>query len=525
MFETARFKVHNPSRHKRAMLRYALTHYHLTLKAFLERALAEPDLVNKISVPDKKGRMRVNSYALSRLLYTIAPKGWALAPLRDYLIGDAGAMLMSHFRKLQKGRHESNPPTLPGLDPPTETEIESAYQEFATTIDFPLKPKQTDLIVEAQKDGHPRVVRRLSNIYRNWASSRAAGQLLRKTESNLPRPIEFTRPEFERGYILAQKGTNYYLLIRLFAKGHRYWSQKKLDDGYINCRTQDAIGGRNYPGVILPLELGREYHEAEYIRHGRPQSAKLLVKRSDDGNETYYVHVAFEFSPEAVPVDTYLGIDRGAVKIGAGTVISHSGEVVATGVQLEGKAFAAEMDRLRRKIAELQRRGLQRHRLLRLRGRKADALIGEYANRVVEAALRHHSQIVLENVQATAMARFLSQSQFQKLHFAVSYKAERVGLPAPIDVPAAYTSQTCARCGHKAAENRPRRDAEGRALQDVFRCVSCGYQANADDNASEVIALRGLHQQLNGGKFQRFDTFQTWLIKLRGRDSASASGG
>src|SRR3990172_12553926 len=96
MFKTARFKIHNPSRHKRAILKYALTHYHMTLKAVLEKALSDPaDLLQKISVPDKKGKARVNQYAVSRLLYTIAPKGWALAPLRDYRIGDATARLDS----------------------------------------------------------------------------------------------------------------------------------------------------------------------------------------------------------------------------------------------------------------------------------------------------------------------------------------------------------------------------------------------------------------------------------------------
>ncbi|MGA2628953.1 MAG: hypothetical protein ABSG54_01950, partial [Terriglobia bacterium] len=117
MFKTARFKIHNPSRHKRAMLEYALTHYHLTLKRVLETALAMPNLPEKISVPDKKGRQRVSRYAISRLLYTIAPKGWALAPLRDYLINDAIAMLLSHFSKLEKGKHDSNPPTMPSLEP------------------------------------------------------------------------------------------------------------------------------------------------------------------------------------------------------------------------------------------------------------------------------------------------------------------------------------------------------------------------------------------------------------------------
>jgi transposase len=136
--------------------------------------------------------------------------------------------------------------------------------------------------------------------------------------------------------------------------------------------------------------------------------------------------------------------------------------------------------------------------------------------------VKHRSQIALEKLDSTSMARFLTQSQFRKLHDALSYKAERMGLPVPVEVPAAYTSQTCSNCGHKAPENRPKHDSEGKSIQDVFQCVACGFQANADDNASEVIALRGLHQEINGGRFQKFDEFQSWLKEVKGRDGLCA---
>lgn len=51
-------------------------------------------------------------------------------------------------------------------------------------------------------------------------------------------------------------------------------------------------------------------------------------------------------------------------------------------------------------------------------------------------------------------------------------------------VPAAYTSQTCHECGHVALENRD--------SQAVFRCVGCGYEANADVNAAMNILSRAL---------------------------------
>ncbi len=112
------------------MLWYAMTRYHDTLKAVLEKTLAIPDLIDQISELDRKERPRPNKYRLSHLLYTIAPKNWELAPLRDYLIGDASAMLMSHFSKMYKGENESNPPTIPGLGAITPDEFRLAYSAF-----------------------------------------------------------------------------------------------------------------------------------------------------------------------------------------------------------------------------------------------------------------------------------------------------------------------------------------------------------------------------------------------------------
>jgi hypothetical protein len=102
MFKTARFKVHNPSRHKSVMLWYAMTHYHLTLKAAIERVLAIPDLVERVSQPDKRNKLRPNRFAVAKVIRENTPLNWELAPLRDYLIGDASAMIMSHLSKVYK---------------------------------------------------------------------------------------------------------------------------------------------------------------------------------------------------------------------------------------------------------------------------------------------------------------------------------------------------------------------------------------------------------------------------------------
>jgi hypothetical protein len=522
MFKTARFKIHNPSRHKAAMLRYALQRYHQTLKQLLESALSDPDLLSKVSFTDKKGKSRVSTLQAQKLLYTLAPTGWNLAPLRDYLIGDCAAMLTSHFGKLQRGRHESNPPSLPVLAAPTQEEFDRATQEFTQTIKFPLKPKQEERIEEEMNRGHRRVADRLRRVYTSWATTKAASQTVRKQEAPLPHPIEFTRPEFGRGFLLARKGNNYYLLLRLFSRDSRYWKQTVLENGFHSWPDGEAIGGKKYPGLILPLELGRDFHESEYLRFGSPQSAKLLLKRDEDGSEEYYIHVAFRFAVPPIATSTYMGIDRGAAMIGAAAVVNDSGQLIER-LELHGAAFRAQMAAYRKRIAEAQRRGHRRARFFCVRGRKAEIVIGEFANRLIDAAERHKSQIVLEKIDAVAMGRFLTQSQFRKLHAALAYKAARKGLPEPMEGPAARTSQTCSRCGHWARENRPKRDQFGNPLQDVFKCISCGYEANADQNASQIIALRGLHQAQKGGKFRKFDEFQQWLKELVGRDGPPAS--
>ena len=55
-----------------------------------------------------------------------------------------------------------------------------------------------------------------------------------------------------------------------------------------------------------------------------------------------------------------------------------------------------------------------------------------------------------------------------------------------VEVDPAYTSQACACCGHISRGNRP--------TQSQFRCLSCGFTANADYQASLNIARRGLTQ-------------------------------
>src|SRR5581483_312785 len=212
-----------------------------------------------------------------------------------------------------------------------------------------------------------------------------------------------------------------------------------------------------------------------------------LIKRDNDGNEEFFVHIAFEFTPNAVVPVTVLGIDRGFAKIGTATVINGDGIAVIKGLELEGTAFRDALKAFENRIADAQRKGIRHSRLFRLRRRWETIVLGEYANRLVEVAYQQKAQIALENINARSMVRFLRRSQFRKLHDLIDYKAARLGLPKPVEVPAAFTSQTCSHCGSQDPKSRPKQDREGRAIQNIFLCVKCGHEANADENASEII--------------------------------------
>ncbi|MDV0978079.1 transposase, partial [Klebsiella pneumoniae] len=70
------------------------------------------------------------------------------------------------------------------------------------------------------------------------------------------------------------------------------------------------------------------------------------------------------------------------------------------------------------------------------------------------------------------------------------YKAKAEG-KACFRIPAPYTSQECAECGHTNPDNRK--------TQAAFICVSCGHTDNADRNASRVIKKRAIALIINPG--------------------------
>ncbi len=83
--------------------------------------------------------------------------------------------------------------------------------------------------------------------------------------------------------------------------------------------------------------------------------------------------------------------------------------------------------------------------------------------------------------QKAGLNRALLDVAMHRFATLLTYKARKYGGQV-VRVPAAYSSQECAECGHIAAENRPTRSR--------FHCQRCGHQAHADTNAARVLLTR-----------------------------------
>jgi IS605 OrfB family transposase len=103
------------------------------------------------------------------------------------------------------------------------------------------------------------------------------------------------------------------------------------------------------------------------------------------------------------------------------------------------------------------------------------------SKRVVEFAKKHKCEYIhLEKLSKEGFQdSILRNWSYYELQAMIEYKAERIGIKVRYINPS-YTSQTCSKCGYI--------DKDNRQTQEKFKCTKCGFELNADHNASINIA-------------------------------------
>jgi putative transposase len=325
-------------------------------------------------------------------------------------------------------------------------EVTALRAEFDWLRVVPIHPLQ-----QAMKD--------LDRAYQNWWAGRASAPTPRKRGLNdamrFPDPAGFD-----------------------FRRLSRHWGEVKLPKlGWVRLRWDRGI-----PGTVKNITVSR---------------------RADQWTvAAQYEIEAPEPAPSALPA---VGIDRGVAVFAAlsdGTMIAP----LNAGKKAQ-RALARAQRKLARKKKGSNNRKKQVRRVARLNARIMRTR-KDFLHKLSTTIAKNHGAVVLEKLEVQNMVRSaagtvekpgrkvrqkagLNRSILDQgwglFRMLLAYKLADHGGQL-IEVPAAYTSQTCAACGCV--------DTANRASQSRFACTGCGHEDNADRNAAVNILNRARDTRL-----------------------------
>lgn len=238
--------------------------------------------------------------------------------------------------------------------------------------------------------------------------------------------------------------------------------------------------------VKFKLSIGN--YQLALLKGQAPTAATLnKTKRGD-----YYINVCVKWptNPTGQRLKV-VGVDLGRRDIAT----------TSTGKSWSGKQIQSIRDRYSFVRANVQskRTRSSRRLLRRLSGREQRFqkwLNHNISKQLVQEAKQIGADLAFEdltNIRESLNKKPRSKTErrrtnnwaFYQLRLFVRYKANIAGVKV-VFVPAAYTSQTCSRCGHiHPVKGKSYRNGK------VFKCGHCGFEHDADINAANNIAALG----------------------------------
>ena len=213
---------------------------------------------------------------------------------------------------------------------------------------------------------------------------------------------------------------------------------------------------------------------------GKPKSS--TIRR--DGDQ-WFVSIVCELElPDPVPrTDPTVALDRGITHL----IADSDGKLIENPKPLERAlrrlAKAQRVVSRRKKGSSNRKKAVNRvNRLHRKIRRQRDHVL----HTLSAGYAKSHGTVVVERLQTANMllnrplARRIADAGWTRLVELLRYKLAWSG-GRLVEVPAAYSSQTCSICDAIDAESRYRQH---------FRCTQCGYLDHADLNAAKVLKSR-----------------------------------
>ena len=487
LIKTVKVKLHNPSKHKRAILDRVFLRW--TLAADVTLHWAQEHLDTFGDCKDRRDTYRASLIA-NVLRQHIGPriKRFGLhSSLEAALWRDIGKAIASYFERLKQDPNTGFP-TIPRAKP-NPARYEAALEALANLgrrKGENGKGKGEEGISSAPLD--PSALAQLQGEL-----LAAAGELEFRA-----RPIYFTNTDAvprRRGYsILYDEEQGRYLallyLLPITASGrHRKPLTVRKPLLALNLHEEYLIEtGRASGALLFPLEMGI-WQERVFFELARDdplaiRTAHLIREVNRQGEVEYYLAIAVDF-PQPRPVETvnFLAVHH-----------TLEGEIFALVADPEGEVLHYEQ------VAgplELQD-ALQQRRAWKKRGKRTpQRVVGERTDhhyhaaskRIVALAVEHRARVGVEDLsyrrtktgrKAINLKRF--SAPVGRLAAFLSYKLPFAGLLPPLEV-RGISPRECHRCGKDSRDKTVR--AEGR-----ITCPLCGLEMDEHENAARLVAAQ-----------------------------------
>lgn len=225
------------------------------------------------------------------------------------------------------------------------------------------------------------------------------------------------------------------------------------------------------------------------VKLSRPIEGKIKTCTIIRKNDKYYVCFSCEVEPTAeLPLTGQsVGVDMGLVKF----YTASNGETYDCPKKY--RKAERKLKQLQRSVSRKKKGGKNRRKAVKRLAKQHEHVANQRKDIALKAAnelLESYDMIAHEELQVKNMvknhhlAKSISDAGWGIFFNILESKAKQTLGKKVIAVDPKYTSQTCSKCGHVAADNRK--------TQAEFKCQSCGFELNADWNAARNILHRAV---------------------------------
>ncbi len=253
-------------------------------------------------------------------------------------------------------------------------------------------------------------------------------------------------------------------------------------------KGRDAVAiTEPHPGVFRMTERGVVFPKLGELRTVLHRPIEGVPKRCTIRREVdqWFVSIQCEVTiPDPAPrTEPIVAIDRGVANV----LADSDGALVPNPKYLE-----ASLRRLAhaQRVAARRRKGSARYARAALRVARLHCKVRRQRQHLLHVLshryAKNHGVVIVEQLNVRGMmrgglGRHIADAGWSTFVAMLRSKLEVTG-GALVEVPAAYSSQTCPVCGLVDAASRN---------GEHFRCVACGHEDHADVNAARVLLSRG----------------------------------